>query len=367
MELEGLALASYVFGWITCSISTIARYKGPGLAWDDAYLVFCVLVVIGSKAVCHFAWFAGVGKHFSDIAPQDQSRAIFMTIMTTAVVPWQFTLPKLAIVLFIQKIVPTSKMRSRSWLAGCALSFVLTLCISVWQYAQCKPMSQMWDPVPDGKCADVKINVVITYTMSVISCVIDLAICLCAVPIFLGLQMSGRNKAIVIGSVSFGALAFIASVVKLVFLKDGERLQVDPTGSIVPLYILVDTESMLLVLGACMGSVIKLFRSTRRRKTKPPESGSGKRSIIPPSLSIFGRGDSAYQSTRPEGDDGDETVLNNTLSGRSASMPSEPRGLETAETTLMTDELNEYPGSEAFGYYPVDLPQNQATFTAIAT
>ncbi|KAH8846222.1 hypothetical protein MCOR27_000991 [Pyricularia oryzae] len=324
MELEGLALWSYVLGWLTCSISIIARYTGPGLAWDDAYLVFCVLVIVASKSVCHFAWAAGVGKPFSQVPPQDRSQAIFMSILSTAVVPWEFTLPKLAIVVFIQKIVPTSRRRSRTWLAACAISFAIMLCISVWQFAQCRPVSQVWDPVPGGSCADPRINAALAYTSSVISSAIDLAICLCSVPVFLGLQMSARNKATVIAAVSFGALAFIAAMVKMVFLKDLVHMPDDPTGSIIPLYMLVDLESMLLILGACMGSVFKLFKPKPRRDTGQMESSSCRKSSFLTSFSIFGRGDSMHYSTRPEGDDGDEMALNDRTAGCPASTPCEP-------------------------------------------
>ncbi|KAI6355436.1 hypothetical protein MCOR25_008208 [Pyricularia grisea] len=237
MQLEGLALASYVLGWITCSISTtfaslrlFARYREPGLSWDDAYLVSCILVVFVSKSVCHFAWFAGLGRSLEQIPLADRPRAIFLSTLATAIIPWEFTLPKLAIVVFIHKIVPTSKRRFRSWLAACALSFALILCISVWQFAQCNPTSQRWAPVPGGKCADPRINVAMAYTSSVVSCVIDVAICLGSIPVFMGLQMSARNKATVIVAVSFGALAFIVAMTKMAFLKDLEKIPEDPTG-----------------------------------------------------------------------------------------------------------------------------------------
>ncbi|TLS27306.1 hypothetical protein PpBr36_04275, partial [Pyricularia pennisetigena] len=287
MKSEGLPLVSYVLGWVTCSISTsaflcslfatmrlVARYRGQGLSWDDGYLVFCVLVIFASKSVCHFAWLAGVGEEFSQIPSQDRQQAVFMSILATSIVPWEFTLPKLAIVVSIQAIIPTSKRRSRSWIAACGFCFALMLCISVWQFAQCRPVSQLWDPVPDGKCADARVNVALAYASSLVSCLIDLAICLYYVPVFLGLQMSAKNKATVIAALSFGALAFIVAMIKMVFLKNLAQLTVDPTGSNVALYILVDVESMMLMLGACMGSVIKLLKPKRRRGTKQTESSS---------------------------------------------------------------------------------------------
>lgn len=84
---------------------------------------------------------------------------------------------------------------------------------------QCTPISGFWNMNPDnGQCIGVDAIMALTYTISVLNVIADWAFGILPAFIVVGLQMSRRQKRLVIALLAFAAIGSTATVIRLPYI-----------------------------------------------------------------------------------------------------------------------------------------------------
>lgn len=230
----GLIFATCVV--VVVGLRVFARVKAARLGYDDWIIVVCWLVFLATAVVASLVVSWGFGKHIYDIPPADRPRARRGQVMGTSVVILSFASPKFGITATVQRATspPTTfwrRMFAANWLL-CTASFLFLLSVSVFQFAQCRPVAYQWgERVPGtGSCIGSEVNIRLAYASSAFSTALDLYFSLLPAAIIWKLQMSQRSRLLMIMVLGGAGSATVASVVKMWKLGDAiAQIADDPT------------------------------------------------------------------------------------------------------------------------------------------
>lgn len=202
------------------------------LALDDyltvlVMLIFCLSVIITNLSINH-----GLGKKFDVVDPQDAESALYWLVMANSVGIWSFSLPKLAIVALIQRIL---RIQAASWtgvmLWGLAILSQMTIfVVSVLWYKQCDPVEYGWNQTLDGSCPGHNMLMSWGYASSSYSAFLDVFFALYPIPAVMRLNMPLRNRISVSAALGLTSIGCAVSVYKIL-----ELVEVLPTLTTDPL------------------------------------------------------------------------------------------------------------------------------------
>ncbi|KAI2618587.1 hypothetical protein GGS26DRAFT_381634 [Hypomontagnella submonticulosa] len=240
-----------------------------GLGLDDFITVLCLFL---SLAVCILVTIAtgyGLGKHAYDLTDYQRTNALKYNAIINAVLIWQFSLPKFAIIAILKRILNYgTRTAVLFWTLGIT-SQACFLAVSVWWFKQCDPVEFGWDKsIEGGTCADISVMSNLAYFTSAYSAFLDIFFAFYPIPFIMRLNMPLRARLAVAGALSLSALAFVASVVKLAALGQAFAISAtDPTYPVPYLDILGMAEGYILIICSSLPTLGPLFRAAKGRIT----------------------------------------------------------------------------------------------------
>lgn len=206
-------------------------YQRAGLGLDDYITVFCLAL---SLVVCILVTIAtdfGLGKHAYDLNLYEKTNALKYNAIINAVLIWQFSLPKFAIIAILKRILNYgTKTAVLFWTLGIT-SQACVLAVSIWWFRQCEPIEFGWDKtIVGGTCADIRVMSSLAYFASAYSAFLDIFFAFYPIPFVMRLNMPLRSRLAVAGALSLSSLAFVVSVIKLSALGQAFAISTtDPT------------------------------------------------------------------------------------------------------------------------------------------
>ncbi|KAI0382240.1 hypothetical protein F5Y04DRAFT_51373 [Hypomontagnella monticulosa] len=240
-----------------------------GLGLDDYITVFCLFL---SLAVCILVTIAtnyGLGKHAYDLTDDQKSNALKYNAIINAVLIWQFSLPKFAIIAILKRILNYgTRTAILFWTLGLT-SQACFLAVSVWWFKQCDPVEFGWDKsIEGGTCADIRVMSNLAYFTSAYGAFLDIFFAFYPIPFVMRLNMPLRARLAVAGALSLSALAFIVSVVKLSALGEAFAISAtDPTYPVPYLDVLGMAEGYILIICSSLPTLGPLFRAAKGKIT----------------------------------------------------------------------------------------------------
>ncbi|KAI2610235.1 uncharacterized protein GGS25DRAFT_253338 [Hypoxylon fragiforme] len=202
-----------------------------GLGLDDHITVVCLVLSLVVSVLITIASGYGLGKHVYDLNEEQKSIALKYNAIINAILVWQFSLPKFAIIAILKRILNYGIRTSVAlWTLGIT-SQACILAVSIWWFKQCEPVAFGWDRrIPGGKCADINVMINLAYFTSAYSAFLDLFFAFYPIPFVMRLKMPLRNRIAVASALCLSALAFVVSVVKLAALGEAFSISAtDPT------------------------------------------------------------------------------------------------------------------------------------------
>ncbi|KAI1396773.1 hypothetical protein F4819DRAFT_117511 [Hypoxylon fuscum] len=245
------------------------RNQRAGLGLDDYITVFCLIL---SLVVCILVTIAtgyGLGKHYYELDEDQQVNALKYNAIINAVLIWQFSLPKFAIIAILKRILDYGiRTGVFFWTLGLT-SQACFLAVSVWWFKQCDPVEYGWDKnIEGGTCADIRVMSNLAYFTSAYSAFLDIFFALYPIPFIMRLNMPLRARLAVASALSLSSLAFVASVIKLSALGQAFEISAtDPTFPVPYLDILGMSEGYILIICSSLPTLGPLFRATKRKLT----------------------------------------------------------------------------------------------------
>ncbi|KAF3014705.1 hypothetical protein E8E14_006414 [Neopestalotiopsis sp. 37M] len=289
------------------------RFHGPRQWGLDDYItaftmvIFCFSLVLFSLSVNY-----GLGRRYAEVSTSDAEQALYWFVMLSAVSIWTFSLPKLAIVALIQRLL---NIRTLSWTGGlmwtlAALGQAFIFVVSVLWYKQCQPVAYQWDRSLEGSCPRHAALENWGYVSSAYSAFLDVLFALYPIPSIMRLNMSLRRRLSISVALGLSSIGCAVSIVKIVqLIKVLPVLATDPLYPMPYLFVLLFAETMVLITCASIPTLGPIFYrlkgkvSSYRGRSKDDGSGqtSGQSRSNQYTLITFGGSNWKNKSTAKQG------------------------------------------------------------------
>ncbi|PYI07739.1 hypothetical protein BO78DRAFT_406280 [Aspergillus sclerotiicarbonarius CBS 121057] len=284
----------YILGvnWIAAGVAVlivllrlIAKRRVRNVAWDDAVMIFALMLGLASSVLITISIYHGYGKHVQDIDPSDRLFAMKIYTIFQCVSILSTGTGRVAFVLYLLPIFRQQYItRHLLWFLF-ALQLITNYVSPVTVLAQCKDVNVLWDPTVQTQCWNEKVSIAYSYVQCSINTATDLYLATFPVYTFWNLNLKRRTKAILIILLSLGLVAMIASIMRALYLPSlsnlGDRTAATNRLTIWALlecYIVITTASIPCIRSLVMDSVRHIISSSRAGSARDADSKRTKQS-----------------------------------------------------------------------------------------
>ncbi|OTB09661.1 hypothetical protein M426DRAFT_18291 [Hypoxylon sp. CI-4A] len=260
--------AIIVFLRILCRLH-FGSHQRAGVGLDDYITIVCLILSLVVSVLVTIATGYGLGKHISDLDDFQKRNALKYNTIINAVLIWQFSLPKFAIIAILKRILDYGVWTTVLFWGLGLTSQACILAVSIWWFKQCDPVEYGWDKsIEGGSCADIRIMSNLAYFTSSYSAFLDIFFAFYPIPFIMRLNMPMRNRIAVAAAMSLSSVAFVASVIKLAALGQAFAIsETDPTYPVPYLDILGMSEGYILIICSSLPTLGPLFRAAKGKLT----------------------------------------------------------------------------------------------------
>ncbi|KAJ5960944.1 uncharacterized protein N7479_008094 [Penicillium vulpinum] len=230
MPLEGRSLAIFIVSIVMMSISIITVSLRSfvrlnilrAFGWDDALMVAALILFIILNACCIVGSSNGVGHPRAEfISTEIYQRALIWWWLGQMLYIWASVVAKISIALALLRLAVKKSYRLILW---SIIATVITIGLMFWFVLlfTCNPISHFWrqvDGTSTGTCLHMSTIVNIAYFYSSVTILCDIALGLLPAFLIWKLQMNSRTKFAVGGILGLGAIASVAVICRIPFLR----------------------------------------------------------------------------------------------------------------------------------------------------
>ncbi|POS70880.1 integral membrane protein [Diaporthe helianthi] len=246
------------------------------VAADDWWMLASILAYTGYSIVALWGLIdGGTGKHISDLKVEETLVGLKAWYICEVMYALVSAMVRTSVALFLHRVATETLHKWVVWI-NLATIYIISLVFTFIAIFQCNPPSYFYEQVlgKPGGCMDIDVlpNAVIAH--SVIGAVTDLVFAALPVAMLWDVQLNKRTKIVVALLLSMGAVAGIALVVRIPFVK---KLAITPDF----LYETVDVaiwsvmEPSLGIIAGCMATLRPLFKSMGFGKPTTQRYGYG--------------------------------------------------------------------------------------------
>ncbi|KAH9889217.1 integral membrane protein [Xylariomycetidae sp. FL2044] len=228
---------------------------------DDAFIVLAYCFATALSGVVIWAVFNGCGKHLLELTPYEievQGKLYFLSGIL-----WLLgsVFVKLTVLWLYSRIFATPQFRR--WSYGImALVVCYGISFLVVYQTNCRPVSQIWHPTPEGSCRDATREQFATIGVNL---GLDIAIVLLPMPTLWKLNMPQRNKLVVTLMFSIGLITIAVLIWRLVVTIESSKHPLDYTYYLATVGLVALLEAWLGIIVATIPTLAPVFNS----KLKP--------------------------------------------------------------------------------------------------
>ncbi|KAL2272071.1 hypothetical protein VTJ83DRAFT_1442 [Remersonia thermophila] len=243
----------FVIGRIYSRLLSIRK-----LAIDDYIVIVCILlsvayVILASRAIAY-----GGGRHLITLPPEDVPKAIYYTVVSFVPGVSSFTIPKLAVVILLAKVLNPGRVhRIIMWIIS-VLYILMAAGMLVINFAQCTPAAAQWGGAP-GTCWDRRITVDYALALGICSVLFDFYLAIYPTVVLFGLQLNWKKKVALSSSLGFGYCAGVITCYKCYTLSGLLSLE-DFTYAVDDVVLWTNIEGNCVLIGACIPCMYPLVK-----------------------------------------------------------------------------------------------------------
>ncbi|KAH7309199.1 integral membrane protein [Stachybotrys elegans] len=210
----GLVAAAWAMGFAGCCLLALRMYsrvkiiKRTGL--DDWTMVIAVILALVTNIIVTLMVHHGVGRHTMHLGENQRANAVYMIWLSVPFSPGSAAFGKVSIALLLIRLMNRNKVYEAFLWVLIFLLFAITLVLVIITFAQCTPVTFLWDrvrvPPPSGNCWDPAIQQNFGYFQGAFSAASDLFLALFPILIMWDLQMPLRVKAGICFLMSLGVV-----------------------------------------------------------------------------------------------------------------------------------------------------------------
>jgi hypothetical protein len=225
-SLVTTAISLLVITWLSVGLRAFTRvFLIKNFQRDDWFMIAGQLVFTISCAFILAGVDAGMGRHNDAITNDDMKvKALMWQALATATYIFDMMLIKLSIGLFLLRF---SVQRVYFYIITISLAVVTiwSLILFFWNLFQCNPVEKQWDyRITQGTCVTPDQVVQAAYAISIMTVLSDWLYALLPIPMVWKVNMTLQAKATVVIILGLGIFASIATLVRVRYLTDLEKL-----------------------------------------------------------------------------------------------------------------------------------------------
>ncbi|KAI1121652.1 hypothetical protein F5Y10DRAFT_255805 [Nemania abortiva] len=260
----------FVFARLWVRVKIMRQFQ-----FDDFLIVVAVISQWLSVGFSTAAVQSGSGRHIKTLTMEQIQGAILFTLIGFVPGILSFTLPKLAVVTLLCKLLNPSR-RHRIWLWSICIFGLLALLASVGVvFGQCTPSNSQWDfSVPAKWCWNKWYTVHYTEFACAFSAFVDLYLSVYPGVVLYNLHLPTRKKIALSAALGIGSISAVVAIYKITTVKSlaSKDFTYDSSG----LTIWTITEGSAIIIAACIPLLQPLLERIRDRpwSTKGNSQGS---------------------------------------------------------------------------------------------
>ncbi|RFU77407.1 integral membrane [Trichoderma arundinaceum] len=204
-----IGLRIYVRAWMGKSAGT--------WGWEDTFIILGYGTFLSSSIFAIEACYYGLGTHDSELNNLLMVRCAEYMLYSNVLYGFSMPFIKASIVFTLNRIT-TNTWHRWGLYAMVFLASVMSIIGILASLLYCRPVPAYWNPLL-GSCGDFMVVVRIGYAWTAVGIVTDWTCAILPYFIVRNLQMSSRNKRIVMLILGLGALASTATIVRAPYLK----------------------------------------------------------------------------------------------------------------------------------------------------
>ena len=219
----------------------------------------------------------GEGRHLNTITPEQGQRIAFLNVITNWIFPMTFSLPKLAIVALLERLLSLRKPARIFFWSTSILLLLSSFILSILWYVQCTPRSHQWNPTVPGECWNPDVITNYSLYIAAFSAALDVLFALFPPFIIAGLNMSFHKRVIVSLVLASGLAAAAVVVYKTTILAQlSQEIKEDRTWSGAPILIWTGIEGDILLVVASLPTIGPFVRLVREKVSRAITSARSK-------------------------------------------------------------------------------------------
>ncbi|KAI1398358.1 hypothetical protein F4819DRAFT_468703 [Hypoxylon fuscum] len=294
----GLVVAAWIMGVAGCSLLAMRMYVRAvivkKIGWDDWNMVVAVVLAIVTDVIVTLMVHHGVGRHALYLEEDQRVNAVYMIWLSVPFSPGSAAFGKVSIALFLKRLINRNRWQEAFLWILIFLLFAVNLVLVIVTFAQCTPVTFLWDRVKtasQGTCWSPTVQQYYGYFQGAFSAWSDLVLALFPTLIIWNLQIPRKTKIGIGCLMSLGVIASVAAAVKTVELRHLASL--DITWEAVPLIYWFLAENWIIIICACVPTVKPLFTNGEWRLTHLFSRITGKSNCSSPGK--YSKNDSSKQ------------------------------------------------------------------------
>ncbi|KAF5656780.1 hypothetical protein FHETE_10794 [Fusarium heterosporum] len=275
----GMAIATV----LTKSTTTIVVFRRPG--WDDLMILLSMCGSIVASAIVQASVDLGLGRRTAVVVaePGGAQRMAKTTKLQIIAYPFNiiaYSLPNVAILVLIERLVGGTEAISRQFLRGVvACQLILATASIIIIFVQCRPPEFMWDQTIDGTCWNPDVFNYSSYIVSGFTALTDLILAVVPIHAFWKLKLKLQEKLEITFMLGLTLLSAILTIIKATYM-DRFNDRTDPLYNVVILITWGLIEQNVVIMAASVPTLRPLFRLLKdkypmRSAINYAKSGSG--------------------------------------------------------------------------------------------
>ncbi|AEO69775.1 uncharacterized protein THITE_2014519, partial [Thermothielavioides terrestris NRRL 8126] len=244
----------FVLARIYCRFISVRK-----LAVDDYIVVLTTLMSIVSVVFVGVAVSYGAGRHIATIPPNDAHKAIFYTMVASPPSILAFTVPKIAVLILLVKVLcPSRRHRVFMWTIAVLVS-LMSIGTMVMIWVQCQPVAVQWGEAK-GTCWNPEVVFIFGLVHGVLSALFDFYLAMYPSIVLSSLHRVNWKKKLALSSaLGFGYCASGVAAYKAHTLSHLLSLK-DFTFAIDDVVLWTNIEGNLVLIGACIPCLYPLVK-----------------------------------------------------------------------------------------------------------
>ncbi|KAI4858816.1 hypothetical protein F4820DRAFT_441582 [Hypoxylon rubiginosum] len=259
-------------GFVGCSLLGMRMYTRAviikKIGWDDWIMVIAVVLAVITDIIVTLMVHYGVGRHAFYLEEDQRVNAIYMIWLSVPFSPGSAAFGKVSIALFLMRLINRNRRQALFLWGLIFLLVVVNLVLIVITFAQCTPVTYLWDRVRNvsqGTCWAPTVQQYYGYFQGAFSAWSDLVLALFPILIIWNLQMPLKTKLGIGFLMSLGAIAAAAAAVKTAELRNLSTP--DFTWDAVLLVYWFLAENWIIIICACVPTIKPLLTNGEWRLT----------------------------------------------------------------------------------------------------